>query len=99
MAENYPYVGTIGIDLDEKNFCLKERIMGAKASNFLKVLYICEKAVRLENEGETERNDLVIKLIHSKDVGIERSVLVMARNLMKYNTAIRYLHELFEQIV
>lgn len=94
----YNYIGTIGIDLEEKTFNLKDRILGAESSNFLRVLYYCEKAVRLENEGEVSQDDLMIKLICSKE-HIERSVLVMTNSVLRYNTAIRYLHELFEQIV
>ena len=43
--------------------------------------------------------DLQLKLIIDKGNGSDREVLVMSHSLQKYNQAIRFLHELLEQIV
>jgi hypothetical protein len=53
-SEPYRCLGTIGIDLEEdKTFYIKDRVIGVKGCNFLRIYYICEKAARFENEDRT----------------------------------------------
>lgn len=92
-------MGSIGIDLEDKHFCLKDRVIGVAGCNFLRIYFICEKAARFENEVQAESNDLKLKLIYNKTLDTQREVLILSNSLLKYNTAIRYAHELFEQIV
>lgn len=93
-------MGTIGIDLDEdKTFCVKDRVVGVKGCNFLRIYYVCEKAARFENEDRTDANDLRLKLINNRSTDKQCEVAIFANSLLKYNTAVRYAHELFEQIV
>jgi hypothetical protein len=42
--------------------------------------------------------DLVLRLICNRTTGLEREVLVLSNSIQKYNQAIRWLHELLEQI-
>lgn len=40
-SESFRYVSTIGIDLDDKQFYTKDRILGVKGCNLLRIYYLC----------------------------------------------------------
>lgn len=68
--------------------------------NFVRIYYLCDKSFKFENEGEEVRqDDLKLMLIVNRNTESDREVLVLSQSLQKYNLAIRYLHELIEQIV
>lgn len=74
--------------------------MGVEGCNFIRIYYLCDKSFRFENEDEESHlEDLQLKLVINKSSGSDRDVLVMSHSLQKYNQAIRFLHELLEQIV
>ena len=57
VFDSFKYRGVIGLDLTDKSFQLKGRILGVqvpydliKGCNFIRVQYMCEKMFRFEHE-------------------------------------------------
>jgi hypothetical protein len=46
IANEYKYVGTIGLDLTDRNFRTKERILGVDGCNFVRIYYLCDKSFK-----------------------------------------------------
>ncbi len=71
IFDSFRYRGVIGLDLTDKSFQLKGRILGVqvtkyliKGCNFIRVQYMCEKMFRFEHENEISKlEDLVLKLV------------------------------------
>ncbi|KAL4445065.1 hypothetical protein ABPG74_018793 [Tetrahymena malaccensis] len=73
LVSKYKYTSMFTMEINDPEFHLKERIMGASASNFFRLFYLCEK--NSVETGNTKQNsqtggseDLVISLNQAKEI-------------------------------
>lgn len=40
---DFKFVGTIGLDLTDRHFKIRQRILGVEGCNFVRIYYLCDK--------------------------------------------------------
>lgn len=76
---------------------MKNRILGLKASNVVRILYLVEKAFAFDNSNKVPiANELDIKLLIGNNK--ENQLILMGNSWDKFQLAQKYANELFAQI-
>ncbi len=92
----WKYCCLMGVDIEDRKFNVKDRILGVRCANFLRVYCICEKTCVCEERAE---RDFELRLVINKRINSENEVLVIANSLEKYRQAKASLQELLAQII
>ncbi|CAD8137820.1 unnamed protein product [Paramecium pentaurelia] len=99
LEKDYKYISIFEIDVDvfQKDFNIKQRILGLKGSNIIRILYLVEKAFAFQTKENTStKQELDVKLL--VDEQSENQLILLGNQWNKFVLAQKYANELFAQI-
>ncbi|KAM3141601.1 hypothetical protein pb186bvf_006206 [Paramecium bursaria] len=100
LNKKFKYISIFEIDVDQyqKQFKIKERILGLKGSNLCRIQYLVEKQFAYQNISKKEfgQSDIQLSVVANQDSS--NKLMIMTNHYDKFIVAQKYVNELFAQI-